>query len=387
MNLWHVMRTEVRSNLRDRRTLFAAFLFGPLMGPGLFAVVTTLTVNQVSEQADEELEIPIVGHTNAPNLVSFLAQYGVRNSNRFVDRKGLHSAVSAGKEPMGLLVPVNAGPALRKGKPLRIELITDESNSSNRGKQRRLEQILEAYSAYITQQRLTLRGISPILIRPVVIDRVDVSTPSARALALLGMVTYFVLFSALMGCMYLAIDATAGERERGSLEPLLILPVSRSALALGKVASAVCFSLVSVLLSLVGFALSVLVIPFDDLGMSANFGVAEVFRAALIMAPFCVFAASLLNVVGAYTKSTKEAQSYMSVALLVPTLPILFASILGLRSSGWMMLVPALSQHLLITELLKGEHPGALEYLSSAGATAAFAATLAFLLISRFRRG
>ena len=83
--------------------------------------------------------------------------------------------------------------------------------------------------------RLVARGVSPLALRPLNVDEVDVSTPSGRSAILLGMMSYFFIFALLMGGMYLAIDTTAGERERGSLEPLLALPVTRGQLMLGKI--------------------------------------------------------------------------------------------------------------------------------------------------------
>ena len=172
---------------------------------------------------------------------------------------------------------------------------------------------------------------------------------------LLGMMSYFFVFAALMGGMYLAIDTTAGERERGSLEPLLSLPVTRDQLILGKIAATCLFMMLSLTLSLLAFYVSIGFMPLEELGMTPNFGLDVVVAALAIFLPFILVGAALMTLVASFTKSYREAQTWLSVVLIAPTLPILIVSILTLRPRVEFMFIPSLSQHLLLVDMVKNE--------------------------------
>jgi sodium transport system permease protein len=184
---------------------------------------------------------------------------------------------------------------------------------------------------------------------------VDVSTPSGRSAILLGMLSYFFIFALLSGGMNLAIDATAGERERGSLEPLLSLPVTRDTLIVGKILAACLFMALSLSLSLISFFVTLKFVPLERLGMTPNFGPDVVATAFLLLVPFTLLGAALMTLVASFTRSYKEAQTWLSVVLLAPTLPILIVSILQVRPNTELMLIPSLSQHLLLNGVLRNE--------------------------------
>jgi sodium transport system permease protein len=218
-----------------------------------------------------------------------------------------------------------------------------------------VRQLLAAYGSQVGASRLLARGISPEVASPIAVDDVDVSTPAGRALLVLGMMTYFILFAMLMGGLYLAIDATAGERERGSLESLLTLPVRRETVIYGKILATCCYMLLSLAITLLAFTVSLAFVPLESLGMSANFGPLVAARVFVVSAPFVLLGAGLMTVVASFTRSYKEAQSYLTAVLLVPTLPIVFAGLYSLRPSNALMAIPSLSQHLLMTSLLRDE--------------------------------
>ena len=160
----------------------------------------------------------------------------------------------------------------------------------------------------------------------------DVSTPSARATLLLGMLSYVILLVTLLGGLYLAIDATAGERERGSLESLLTVPAAREQLIYGKVAATPIMMLLALALVTTSIALALRFVPLETFGMTANFGPGV----ALARVPgdrsrLPSSARRLLTVVASFTRSYKEAQSWLGVVLLVPTVPIAIASVLSVR--------------------------------------------------------
>jgi sodium transport system permease protein len=202
----------------------------------------------------------------------------------------------------------------------------------------------------------------------------------------LGTLSYLILLTMLMGGMYLAIDATAGERERGSLEPLLTVPVPRAQLILGKILATCAYMILSLTLTVAAFALLLRFTGLERFGMSINLGPSVALRVILYCLPLVPLAAALMTIVAAYTRTYREAQSYLGVVLLVPTLPLVFAGALGLRPKLSLMALPSLSQHFLISSLLRDEPlPGS--YLAlSVGATLLLGALLILVAARLYRR-
>jgi sodium transport system permease protein len=164
-----------------------------------------------------------------------------------------------------------------------------------------------------------------------------------------------ILLTMLMGGMYLAIDTTAGERERGSLEALLTVPVRRPHLIYGKILATCAYMSLSLTLTVTSFAVVLQFIGLEKLGMSVNFGPSVAAKVILFCLPLVPFGAAAMTIVAAFTRSYREAQTYLGLVLLVPTVPLVFAGILGLRPTAALMTIPSLSQHLLITSLLRDE--------------------------------
>ncbi len=376
---------EVRDNFRDRRTLLSALFFGPLFGPIFFAFIMSMTLKLAISDAETELEFALQGGAHAPALVRYLEQQNLAPRELAADEDP-RALVQSAEEPLVVVIPADYPEALASGEPALVQIITDKSDRDAGKDVSRVRAALQSYQSRIAMLRLQARGISPGVSLPVLVQTVDVSTPSGRSLLILGMVTYFLFFATLMGGLYLAIDSTAGERERGSLEPLLTLPVARSHLLLGKLAATCFFMVLSLLLTLIAFSVSLNFIPLEAADMSANFGPRVIAGAFLIVLPFVVFGAALLTLVASFTRSYKEAQSYLSFVLLVPTLPIIFAGLFALKSSTPLMLVPSLSQHLLITELMKGEALNLTHATISVLSTLALGALLSYVAARLYGR-
>ncbi|HUO80228.1 MAG TPA: ABC transporter permease [Steroidobacteraceae bacterium] len=384
--LWTVFLKELLENARDRRTLLSALVIGPLGGPLLFGLMMNLTLERGRERAEQALELQVAGRSAAPNLVAFLEREGVKVSELPGGAAAAAAAVRSRSSRLVLVIPDNYGARLRAGEPAGVRLYTDTSDTSASGDRARAEALLRAYGGQIAAWRLQARGLSPLLMQPVAVDEVDVSTPAARALALLGMLSYFVVFATLMGGLYVAIDTTAGERERGSLEPLLTLPVARRALVYGKILAAGVYMALSLLLNLAAFALSLRFVRLDTVGMALNLGPGVALAIFAVMLPFVLVGSSLMTIVASFTRTYREAQSWLAAVLLVPTLPIIFASLYQVPSRTALMWVPSLSQHLLIQALLRGEAPGALHVSLSVGATLAIGALLAWIAARLYAR-
>ncbi len=388
-----VMRTtvavfikEVVDNLRDRRTLASALVLGPVFGPMMFAFAMNLAIERTLENSEQRMELPVVGAERAPTLLRYLAAENIDAVAGPADTQAAMAAVSGGDSDVVLIIPEAFGDELADGVPARVQVVFDQANTDADRAARRVRNALHDYSQQIASIRLVARGVNPALVTPINVDDVDVSTASGRSALMLGMMSYFFVFACLMGGMYLAIDTTAGERERGSLEPLLSLPVTRDQLILGKIAATCLFMAVSLALCLLSFFIALKFMPLQKLGVTPNFGPSVVLAAFLLFTPFILLGAALMTLVASFTKSYREAQTWLSVLLIAPTLPILIVSLLTLRPRFEFMFVPSLSQHLLLVDMVKNEPVNALHVATSVVSTVVLGALLTFVCARLYRR-
>ena len=381
-----VFLKEFRENLRDRRTLTSALVLGPILGPLLFAAALLLMVERGASSDREPLALAVSHAERAPNLVSHLRQYGVSVEPVSYTDEEARAAVRERRHKIVLAIPEDFGARFTSAQPAPVLLYIDASDPFNDRDAGRARALIAQYNAIIGRLRLVARGMDPLVPEPVAIHDVDVSTPASRSAIALGALSYIVLLTMLTGGMYLAIDATAGERERGSLEPLLTVPVRRETLIYGKILAACAYMTLSLVLSVTAFTILLQFVGLERFGMSVNFGPATAVQIVLYSLPLVALGAALMTIVAAFTRSYREAQTYLGFVLLVPTLPILFAGILGLRPTVWLMLVPSMSQHFLITNLLRAEAIPALYLLLSVGVTLAAGALLAFVAGRLYRR-
>ncbi len=384
--LFTVFGKEFLENLRDRRTLLSALLFGPLFGPLLFGLMVSRMLDQSVAESDEPLKITISGSGHAPGLTAYLEAHGAKLAQTELSESQARAAVRAGQHQVVLIIPEEFGPRLRAASPAPVLLVADSADSQTRKIADRARLLLGGYGSAIAQLRLQIRGVNPLLAVPVAVNEVDVATPAGRAVVVLGFMTYFVLFAVLMGGLYLAIDSTAGERERGSLEALLSLPVARSSLVGGKILATCAYMCISLALSLTAFVCVFRFVPLEKLGMSANLGAGTALIFFGICLPFVPLGAALMTFVASFTRSYREAQTYLTAVLLVPTLPIAFASIYSLKTKSSLMFIPSLSQHLLMTSVLKDDPVAAADVWVSAAATLALALGLMVLTARHWRR-
>ena len=384
--MFTVFFKEVIDNLRDRRTLATALILGPVFGPVLFAFAITFSIERTLENSDRPMQLPVVGAERAPNLLRYLAAANINAVDGPADFDAAVAAVTAGSSDVILVIPAQFGEQLADFVPARVELVSDQANTDADRDARRVRNALSNYSQELATIRLVARGVNPAALSPLNIDEIDVSTPSGRSALMLGMMSYFFVFACLMGGMYLAIDTTAGERERGSLEPLLSLPVTRDQLIVGKIAATCLFMALSLLLSLVSFFVVLKFMPLQQLGMTPNFGPGVVLAAFLLFLPFILLGSALMTLVASFTKSYREAQTWLSVLLILPTLPILIVSLLTLRPQVGFMFVPSLSQHLLLVDMVKNEPVNALHIAISVASTLIFGALLTWICARLYRR-
>lgn len=357
-----VFGKELLDNLRDRRAMSTALLV-PLLGP-LTLVSFFIALQQAEERARTPV-VPVVGRENAPALVDWLDHQGLQLEAAPAKPE---DAVQRGTADIVLRIPEGFGDALRAGSTATVEVICDPSSQRARPTLDRVEQLLHAYGAQIGSLRLTLRGVEPGLIQAVRVDRIDVSPPDARLALLLGSLPLFLVAGCFFGCSYVAIDLTAGERERGSLEPLLLNPVRPFHLVAAKAAATTAFSLLSVLVTVVSFAVIVPLIPFEEIGLSLRLSPTTLLRFIGLLVPTSFLAAAAQLAIGAASKNTKTAQATLGVILVLPMAPGILVSLFPQQPSFGNMLVPILGESIIALRILRGEAVDALHWCANAGA-------------------
>ena len=210
-----------------------SLLLGPLFGPVLFSVLINMTVSRNLTSLEEVLEVPILGASTRRTSSRYLARAqhrrrrattASRTSSRRRSSSRRASTTSCSSSTRSSATDFGTERAAR------VALIFDRSKSRAASRVGRVRGAIDAYGQQIGVLRLVANGVDPSLLRPLVVDELDVSTPASRSALMLGVLTYFLLFATLTGGLHLAIDTTAGERERKSLEPLLTLPVARASL-------------------------------------------------------------------------------------------------------------------------------------------------------------
>ncbi len=381
-----VFAKEMLESLRDRRTLLTTLLLGPVFMPVMFSFMTHTIIKQVMDGADDKITIAAINADAAPNLRDHLATHGVTLRAFAGDDAAARAAVVAGTEKLVLEIPQEHAQRVAAGEAAPLRLYYDGSNRDKRGQIDRVESLLREWNQRIAVQRLVLRGVDPRILSPIPLQQIDVSTPAGRSVLLLGMLSFFLVISMFASGISVAIDGTAGERERGSLEALLTLPVRREVLLGGKLMATAAMMTIALLLTTTGLTIALSRIGLEQLGMSANLGPATAFLMAAILLPLVPVGAGLLTLVASFARSIREAQAWVGIAQLLPTMPLAFVSMLNPTPSPLLMCVPILSQHLLIMKLLRAEALAPLDVALSVGSSLLMATLLIGIAMRLYRR-
>lgn len=377
-----VFLKELTDGLRDRRSLVSLLLF-PLVGPLLISFILSQTTDQLS--STDALRLPVVGREHAPGLVAFLDDRGLDVVDAPDDAIG---SVTERSERLVLVIPESYGERFRAGRPATVQLVTDEYRTDGQGAiARRTRDLINAYAAQVGTLRLLARGVSPDLAQTVMVQDVDVSTPKSRAAIFLNFIPMFVLLAAFIGGMFSATDATAGERERGSLEPLLLNPVTRRAIVIGKWLATVVFASFTVLSTLACTLVALSRVSVEELGISSlSLDPSAVLDVLLTTLPLALFASAAQLLTASFARSFREAQTYLSLMVFVPTLPAALVTVMPLKSQLWMMAVPVFGQQVLLMDVIRGD-PVPVGWVVVAATMSTIAALICLLLATAlFRR-
>jgi len=378
-----VFRKEVRENMRDRRALFNSLLLGPLLFPLLFVGMMWFISSAEQERAEQPLELPVVGAGHAPSLLRYLEQQGVVILPEPEDPEAM---VRNQETPVIIRILPEYPERWAEGLPAPVEVIIDPSRQESNTAIRRAKGLLLGYGQRIGALRLQMRGVSPQLASPVMLKDVDLSTPKSRAILAVIFLPYVLMITAFTGATHLAMDTTAGEKERKSLEPLLINPVPRWQIMTGKMLTTTAFAMASLALTLVSFRIVLPYMPVGAFGMDLTLGLTTLLRILLVISPVAILAAALLTLLASFAKSYREAQSYMGLVILIPMIPSLIFMANPIKAEAWMMAVPLFSQNILIGEIIRGEAVALSWYAMSIASTLVIGLALAVLAASLYNR-
>lgn len=378
-----VFRKEVRENLRDRRALFNSLLLGPLLFPVLFVGLMWFLDSAEQERAEKTLELPVVGAQFAPSLIRFLEQQGaVIQPNP----ENPEDMVRNQEVPVVIRILPEFAENWEQGIPAPIEVISDISRQESNVPIRRVKRLLLGYGQQIGSLRLQLRGVAPQLASPIMLKDVDLSTPKSRAILAIIFLPYVLMITAFTGATHLAMDTTAGEKERKSLEPLLINPVPRWQIMTGKMLTTTVFAMASLTLTLVAFRIVLPLMPVGAFGMDLTLGLATLLKILVVISPVAILAAALLTLLAAFAKSYREAQSYMGLVILIPMIPSLIFMANPVKAESWMMNVPLFSQNMLIGEIIRDQSVPLAWYTISIASTLVIGLALAIIAASIYNR-
>ena len=378
-----VFRKEVRENVRDRRALFNSLLLGPLLFPLLFVGMMWFLQSAEKERQEQALELPVIGADYAPSLVRFLEQQG---TDILPEPEDPEAMVREQEAQVVLRILPEYPEQWRQGLPAPVEVISDPSRQESNAAIRKLKIMLSGYGQQTAALRLQLRGVSPQLAAPVMVRDVDLSTPKSRAILAVIFLPYVLMITAFTGATHLAMDTTAGEKERKSLEPLLINPVPRWQIMTGKMLTTTVFAMASLALTLVSFRIVLPYMPVGAFGMDLTLGLETLLRILWVISPVAILAAALLTLLASFAKSYREAQSYMGLVILIPMIPSLIFMANPIRAEYWMMSIPLFSQNILIGEIIREESVALSWYAVSIAGTLAIGLALAVLAANLYNR-
>ncbi len=372
-----VARKELVDGIRDRRSL-GTLVFSALMTPLLLGVMLTTTAG--SARGAEDLTLPVVGAEHAPAFVQWLGQQtGVRVVPGPADPE---QAVLDRDEDLVLIIESDFQERMGRAQTAEIKLVTESTRDRARQKVARVRALIGGYAGQLASLRLIARGVAPGIASPIHVEDVEVSSSQARLATLLSILPLLLVIAGLVGSMQIAIDSTAGERERGSLEALLLNPVPRWVLAAGKWLAASALGCASVVFSMVITVNVLRRIPWHDLGIRFRVTDGELFSLLLLILPLTLFLAAMVLFASTFARSFKEAQGYLGMLMLLPMLPGMLTTIYPLSRRPWLAPVPVLGQYALASDVLGGQPPGVWLYLV-AGVAAIISALVLVALTAR----
>ena len=358
-NFWIVLVKEVVDALRDRRTLLRLMIPAVLMGPLLLLALSGL-LSSLEDKA-EKRELLVAGIEHAPTLRNYFARqtYTIKTAPADYEAK-LRATVLL--EPV-LVVGKDFERELLEGDQPSVDLVSNSANQRASAGLPALQRLMAGFNQERASLNLALRGISTDLLQPVTVEERDLASAQARAARITGIIPMFIIMAVLYGALTSALDSTAGERERGSLEPLLMNPVQQFALVMGKWGAVALLGMAVALLATLSFVPAQWLLKSDSLQAMFQFGGTEVVAFLLLQLPLAAGLGALLMAFAIRSKTFKEAQAGSTLVVTVVGITPLVSLLNPGGDAAWYLWVPGLAQNTLMMLVLKGEALSAAQVL------------------------
>ena len=364
---------EFRETLRDRRAMALLTLF-VLMYPVLCSVLLQRMITNANKPEREGIDMVVIGAAQAPTLMSQLKQNNISVQRRDAMTEADITTLLRQRTTVAVLrLSDKFDRDYQAMRPARVELWFD-SGADTDNKQREIEDVLRSYSAGIAGGRLLAHGVSPVTMAPIQLQRYDTGSNATRSTRVIGALLASLFLPAFFFCMSAAVDATAGERERRSLEVLLAQPARARDLIIGKWLAAGTLSVLGLSLELLAAHLLLKWLPLEEIGLSWNMSGLQLLAVCVAAWPLALFAAAIEIALAMSARSFKEAQSVVSLAVLFASVPTFALPMLDLPTRLWMYLVPLVSNQTLLLEVAKGQHVGWLPFVLTFSCSAVAAA-------------
>ncbi len=384
-HIWTVFQKESIDNMRDRRSLFMALIY-PFIGALLLGLLLSFVGSMFKRQAAvpgnveaSYLRLPVLGAERAPDLVAFLERNQIKVMPAPANPK---AAVKSGEADVVLVISKDYAQNFKKMRPADVRVVINATRLSTVLTVSRIVTKLRVFADEVSKARLKGFSVPEAAAQPLDIKHDNVGRSRSLAGFFLNMLPPFIIFTIFVGGVYLAIDTTSGERERGSMEPLLANPVPRWQLMGGKALATFAFTLTAVIFQLSAFKIMFEIVTRSDFGVDVNPGFGSFFFVLLLSLPLFALAVALQIIVATVSRSYKETQTYLGLLPLIPSLPGMILVFIPLKAKIWMMAVPTFSQVLLIGKLMRGETVTMSEVSVAAAATSLVAMVL-FVLAGR----
>lgn len=334
-----LFRKEIVDAARDKRSVMAG-LYYALFTPALLAIVFTAVITKTTSPQD--FSITIESESEASHLITYLSDRGISHSDDETEVKAIR-----------LIIGPSFAEQLNRSEPADITLIADYSEDNLRSSIRRTEGVLRGYSSETATLRLIARGIDPSVIRPIDLNIQDLATSDSKGGQLLGMMILVIVLSVFVSGMNLAIDTSAGERERNSLALLLSHPISVRQMVLSKTAAVSTFGMLGLLLVMIMSKIVYPLVPWEELGFSVDISITFMLATLFVGISVAIFAASMQLFVSFMAKSFKEAQTYLTFVMFVP-MAMSYATTLdfAVEELRW---APVSGQLQALIDLMKGK--------------------------------
>jgi sodium transport system permease protein len=393
-NVGIVYKKELTEAIRDRRTLISTIVVPLLMFPVLTVGFGAAMFSLLNKAEKETPKVMVLGGADSPSVLADLKKLeGLTIVDSTPDWKDriINKEVGAAVE-----IPEGFESDLAHQKSDTVKIYDYKNEIKSEFAANHVEKALKKYSDDIVKERLEARNLAVSVLNPFEIKQENVAPPEkVGGAAIGGFLGYFVIVLCLQGAMYPAIDLTAGEKERGTMETILSSPISRVHLVFGKFLLVLTAALVTAALSVtsmgVSFWGSQMFHAFDARGASdagssqLHIGVGAILSVFLMALPLAVMFSAALLTIALFAKTHKEAQSYITPLMFIVIIPAIAAMLPGVELTPKLALVPILNVSLLCKDLIAGTYHWNLIAIIF-GSTCAYAAAALFLAVKMFQR-